>query len=70
MLASPLRALADYVYINKIEWDGLRYLTDSLRIDIGQLNQIDPNLFLDIKKIYRSKRVLNFLDNLKKELEK
>ena len=70
LLASPLRALADYVYVKKIDWQGLSYLTSSLRIDIEQLMQIDSGHFFEIKKVYRSKRVLGFLDSLKKELRK
>ncbi len=70
LLASPLRALTDYVYLKKIAWQGLNYLTDSLRIDKEQLMQIDPEHFIDIKKVYRSKHVLHFLDRLKKELKK
>ncbi len=45
LLASPLRLLADYVYIRKIEWEGLNYFIHSLRIDIEQLRQIDFNDF-------------------------
>ena len=70
LLASPLRALADLAYVKKIDWEGLEFLTKSLRIDIEQLMQIDPNHFFEIKRIYRSRRVLRFLDNLKKELNK
>jgi len=69
LLASPLRSLADFVYVKKIDWKGLSYLTDSLRIEIEQLLQIESNHFLEIQKVYRSKRVLHFLDNLKKELK-
>jgi len=70
LLASPLRALADLIYVKKIDWEGLDFLTNSLRIDIEQLMEIQPNHFLEIKKIYRSTRVLHFLDNFKKELKK
>ena len=70
LLASPLRALADLVYINKINWDGINYLTNSLRIDTEHLGQIDPDHFLAIKKVYRSMRVLHFLESLQKELKK
>jgi len=70
LLASPLRALADYVYIRKIDWESIDFLTRSLRIDIEQLTHINRDHFFEIKKVYRSKRVLNFLDNLKKELKK
>lgn len=70
LIASPLRALADYVYIKKIDWQGIRYLTDSLRIETEQLMQLNLDSFFEIKKIYRSKRVLHFLDSLKQEIEK
>jgi predicted transcriptional regulator of viral defense system len=70
LLASALRALADYVYIRKVDWQGVDYLTNSLRIDIEQLMKIKPSDFIQIKKIYRSKRVLHFLDTLKQELKK
>jgi hypothetical protein len=70
LIASPLRALMDLVYVKKIDWEGLKFLTNSLRIELEQLMQIDPNDFIEIKKVYRSTRVLDFLDNLKEELKK
>lgn len=69
LLASPLRALADLVYVKKFDWEGLGLLTESLRIDVEQLRKIKPDHFLEIRKIYRSTRVLYFLDNLKQELK-
>ena len=69
-LASPLRALADYVYVKKSDWNSLDYLIGNLRIDIEELMKIDSDDFLEIKKVYRSKRVLHFLDNLKAEIKK
>ncbi len=48
----------------------LSYLVSSLRIDREKLDQIDANHFVEIKNVYRSRRVLNFLNNLKKELGK
>ncbi|OAI47735.1 hypothetical protein AYO45_01400 [Gammaproteobacteria bacterium SCGC AG-212-F23] len=68
-LASPLRALSDYVYIKKVDWQSIDYLINSLRIDREQLLKIDISRIDEIKKIYRSRRVLNFLDKLKQELE-
>jgi len=70
LLASPLRALADYVYVKKIDWQGIDYLTTSLRIEIDKLIQIEADDFIEIRKIYRSKRVLKFLEGLKQELKK
>ncbi len=70
LLASPLRALADYVYLKKIDWESLEYLTSGMRIDLENLMKINRNHFLEMKKVYRSKRVLHFLDRLKQELKK
>lgn len=70
LIASPLRALADLVYLKKIDWNGLAYLTNGLRIEIEHLMQINSDQYLEIEKVYRSERVLYFLENLKKELKK
>jgi len=64
LIASPLRALADFVYIKKIDWEGLDYLTSGLRIELELLEEINPQDFSDIKRAYRSKRVLHFLKHL------
>lgn len=69
-IAVPLRALADYVYIKKITWEGVDYLTNNLRIEREQLLRIPPDHFDEIKKVYRSRRVLHFLARLKQELKK
>jgi hypothetical protein len=69
-IASPLRALADYIYIQKVDNPTMHYLTESLRIEEEDLYQIEPHCFIDLQKVYRSKRVLHFLINLQKELEK
>lgn len=70
LLASPLRALADYVYVKKIDWSGLEYLTNGLRIEIDDLITLDSADFVEVSRVYHSKRVLNFLKCLKKELKK
>lgn len=70
LIASPLRALVEHVYIKKIDWENLDYLTSGLRIDIEQLKKINRNDFSEIKNVYRSKRVLLFLENIQQELKK
>lgn len=65
LIASPLRALADLFYINKIDWSDISYLTEGLRIDIDFLMTIKPNELNEVKKIYRSKRVFDLLNNLR-----
>jgi len=64
LIAHPLRALADYVYEKKIQWRGVDFLTDSLRIDIENLINLTTDDFATIKQVYHSKRVVNFLNKL------
>jgi hypothetical protein len=66
-VASPLRAIADMVYLNKkITWrqDGLYYLTESLRIDMDDLQQMSFAALDDILGSIRSQRVRAFLQGL------
>lgn len=67
-VASPLRALTDYVYVNKINYRGTDFLYKSLRIEKGYIKQIKIDELQTLKRVYRSKRVLNFLNNLIEEL--
>lgn len=68
LMASPLRALADLVYLRKLKNCNRDYLVNSLRIDEEQLNTLTWQDFKKIRAIYESARVLKFLDNLEKEL--
>jgi hypothetical protein len=70
LIAGPLRALADYVYIRKIEWSGLDFLLESLRIERESFETLTSQNFDELFPVYNSKRVLNFLENLRKALGK
>ena len=67
-LATPLRALADLMYIKKLTYTGLEWLTDSLRIEIEALMILSTNDFKMLHLVYRSKRVLHFLAQFEKDL--
>ncbi|MFM8453450.1 MAG: hypothetical protein ACKOAD_00410 [Gammaproteobacteria bacterium] len=69
LIASPLRALADYIYERKIQWTELDFLTDGLRIELDSLNTLNQKNFEEIIRVYRNKRVLDFIKNLKQSLE-
>ena len=67
-IASPLRAIADAVYLNKeISWkrDGLGYLTESLRIEEDDLRLLDFEAMDEIVESIRSRRVRAYLEGLK-----
>jgi hypothetical protein len=67
-IASPLRAIADAVYLNKeITWDrdGLDYLTESLRIEEDDLTSLSFGALEEILDSIRSRRVRAYLKGLK-----
>jgi len=70
-IASPLRAIADMLYLDKtVTWkkDGLSWLEESLRIDEEDLRQIAFTDIDDIVQSLRSVRVQNYLQKLKESL--
>lgn len=64
LIASPLRALMDLVYEKKLDWQGIDFLLESLRIEIDSLFSLKQDDFKKIKSVYRSKRVLAFINQL------
>jgi hypothetical protein len=67
-VASPLRAIADAVYLRKeIAWnrDGLGYLTESLRIEEDDLQSLSFEALDEILDSIRSRRVRAYLEGLK-----
>jgi hypothetical protein len=62
-VASPLRAIADLVYLRKgVSWrDPLRFLTESLRIERDDLRAIDLEALEEIHDAIRSQRARRFL---------
>ena len=69
-VATPLRAIADMVYINRtITWrkDGADYLLESLRIEEQDLRELVFDRCSDIMEAFRSRRVKEFLQGMKKE---
>lgn len=70
-VASPLRAIADLVYLRKeISWnrDGRRFLIDSMRIDEEDLLGLPVDDFIDIHGSIRNRRTQRFLRELVKEI--
>jgi len=67
-VASPLRAIADAVYLHKeITWDmhGLEYLTGSLRIEGDDLQSLSFQALDEILESIRNRRVRAYLKGLK-----
>ena len=67
-IASPLKALADYVYVHRLDWRGIEPLVESLRIPIELAATIDPSGCGLLAANYRSRRVHRFLTGIAREM--
>ena len=71
-LATPLRAIADMVYLNKkISWEthGIDYLTESLRIELKLLSEISLKSYNEIYNNFTNNRVKGYLLGVRKVLK-
>ena len=67
LVARPIRALMDLVCLRKYEWQGMKWLQESLRIDDEHLRQITPADIRILELVYKHKRVNNFIEALARE---
>lgn len=70
-VATPLRALADLLSLNKaVSWsnDGLAYVLESLRIEEDDLADVSSAALPDICGSIRNRRVATYLERLAKEI--
>jgi hypothetical protein len=70
LLASPLKALADYVYVHKCDWDSAKPVVGSLRVDEELLAGVGTGVFDRLLPNYTSMRVRRFLQGLRKDLHR
>lgn len=68
LVAKPVRALADLICLNKTEWQGLNWLSDSYRINSEHLLSITSGDIRTLKSVYIHKGMQVFLSELAKEL--
>lgn len=71
-MATPLRAIADMVYLNcEITWqkDGLSYLFESLRMEEQDLLGLKFDRCDEIIRGFRNRRVKEFLKGMQKEFD-
>jgi len=66
-IATPEKALADFVYARRRTWDTMEDLAADLRIDIGLIRSVDCSLVSDLLAHYPGRRVRLFLGYLKEE---
>lgn len=68
LMASPLKALGDYIYVNKKEYNTVREITSDLRIEREHLANQPITLLRSLEDHYPSRRVQQFYRRLHKEL--
>lgn len=68
-ISTPLKALVDYVYVNKCEWNSITPLMESLRIDKDALEELTAESFDQIMPMPANKRQRNFILGLRKDLQ-
>ena len=68
LMATPLKAIVDYVFVKQLNWSGLSPLIESLRMERESLKfsvkEID-----ELKYLYSTNRIALFLDGLKRDLK-
>lgn len=66
-MAKPWKAICDYIYCYKKNWNSLTPLADSLRVNIIDLPVLSSSTKDALKVFYHCKRINRFLDGIKDE---
>lgn len=70
LMASPLKALADYIYAHRLDWVSAGPVIESLRVDESSLAGVKLETFEHLLANYSSRRVRRFLEGLRKDLNR
>ena len=68
LIASPLKAILDYVYVHKKEWNSASALSADLRIDDDFLDSLSREELERVGAVFCSKRISRFVKMLTKGL--
>lgn len=68
-LATPLKALADHVYVQRCDWHSAAPVVESLRVEEESLAELTGELFDEVVSAYKPSRVSRFLAGLRKDLK-
>jgi predicted transcriptional regulator of viral defense system len=68
LMATPLKALVDYVYVHKRDWTGIKPAISSLRTEPEELEQVTGDTLEALTRNYSNSRVKRFLEGLRKDL--
>jgi hypothetical protein len=68
LIAEPMRALLDLVYLRKLPWQGLDYLVEGLRIDEQAIKAVPSLSITMLLDVYKGKREQMFIEELLRSL--
>jgi len=68
LVADPMRALLDLVYLRKLQWRGLDFLIEGLRIDEHVIKSVDSSDITMLLNVYKGKREKVFIEELLRSL--
>ncbi len=68
LMAEPLKALSDYVYVHHCQWDSVAPVLESLRVDEHLLTELKHDAFDPLMHHYRDGHARRFLAGLRKDL--
>jgi hypothetical protein len=68
-MAKPWKAICDYVFCYKSEWDHIDQLLESMRINPEDLPFLRDEEIEILKEYYHHSRVTRFLKNIKRDLQ-
>ena len=68
LIADPMRALLDLVYLRKLPWQDLNYLLDGLRIDEQAIKGVSSLSITKLLDVYKGKREKVFIEELLRAL--
>jgi predicted transcriptional regulator of viral defense system len=69
LMATPLKALTDYVYVHKKDWSGLKPVVESLRIEGEEFAAVTSEAIDTLVDNYVSRQVQKFINGLRKDLK-
>jgi predicted transcriptional regulator of viral defense system len=69
MMAKPWKAICDYIYCYKKNWDGLLPLIKSLRINRDDLPELREKEIALLENYYQHRRLSRFLKKIAKDLQ-
>lgn len=68
LIAEPMRALIDLVYLRKLPWQGIDFLLDGLRIDEQAIRAVSSSDIAKLLDVYKGKREKAFINALLSDL--